>query len=164
MTEYYADWGQSRVKLTWHPSTSLPPLHLITSVHGFCYLDGRLLLVDLRERGWDFPGGHKESEESPESCFKREVLEEGYAEGDCSLLGHISVDHSACPNWTENSRYPLIGYQVFYRMEITRLLPFKAAFESARRTFIDPAETGHYYKGWNPVHKQALEDSLQMKA
>ncbi|UNK19075.1 NUDIX domain-containing protein [Paenibacillus sp. N3/727] len=163
MTHFYTVWGQSRVKLRWHGSDDLPPLHLITSVHGFCYLDSRLLLVDLRDRGWDFPGGHIEPREMPESCFKREALEEGYVEGDCKLLGHISVDHSECPNWTENSRYPKIGYQVFYRMDIAQLHPFEAEFESARRIFINPAETQHYYKGWNPVHKHILEDSLELK-
>lgn len=162
MTSIYAVWGASTVKLTWQASNSLPPLHLITSVHGFCYRDGRLLLVDLLDRGWDIPGGHMEPGETPEACFKREVLEEAYAEGNCALLGRITVDHSDCPNWTESSRYPKIGYQVFYHMDITRLHPFDAEFESARRILIHPPEMQRYYKGWNPVHEQILEDSLKV--
>ena len=160
MTSFRTIWGKSHVKLTWETSQDLPPLSLVTSIHAFCYMEGRLLLVELRDRGWDIPGGHMELGESPEACLKRELLEEAYAEGNSTLIGRISVDHSECPNWTEASRYPKVGYQLFYRVDITRLLPFEAKFESAQRIFIDPAETQVYYKGWNPVHRHALEDSL----
>ncbi|WP_152669260.1 NUDIX hydrolase [Paenibacillus sp. DMB20] len=113
-------------------------------------------------QGLGYPRRHMEPGETPEACFKREVLEEAYAEGICTLLGHITVDHGDCPNWTESSRYPKIGYQVFYHMDVTRLHPFEAEFESTRRILIDPNEMQRYYKGWNPVHKQILEDSLKV--
>ena len=77
MTTTYVNWGNSRVKLTWEENTLLPQYNLITSVYGFCFLEDQLLLVDLKDRGWDFPGGHIEREETPEECFKRELWKRG---------------------------------------------------------------------------------------
>lgn len=58
MTTTYVNWGTSRIKLTWVKSTVIPQYDLITSVHGFGFMEDQLLLVDLKGRGWDFPGGH----------------------------------------------------------------------------------------------------------
>ena len=80
MTSTYVDWGGHKLKLTWE-SGLLPERELITSVHGFCFKDGKLLMVDLDDRGWDFPGGHIEVGETAEVCFKREAMEEGYVNG-----------------------------------------------------------------------------------
>ena len=58
MTTIYVNWEDAKVELTWQRDTQLPITHLITSVHGFCFRENKLLLVDLNHRGWDFPGGH----------------------------------------------------------------------------------------------------------
>ena len=87
MTTTYVNWGESRVKLTWKRDNQLPINEFITSVHGFCFRENKLLLVDLNHRGWDFPGGHIEPNETPKQCFKREAMEEGYVQGKCKLLG-----------------------------------------------------------------------------
>ncbi|WP_419883010.1 NUDIX hydrolase [Peribacillus sp. B-H-3] len=161
MTAVYANWGESRVKLTWEENSLLPQQHLITSVHGFCFQESKLLLVDLYHRGWDFPGGHIEPGETPEKCFKREVMEEGYAEGECKLLGYIIVDHSENPLWEENSPYPKIGYQVFYKMTITNLHPFEGKYESAQRVFVSPHDVSAYYHDWHILYQEILDCALQ---
>ncbi|WP_339194712.1 NUDIX domain-containing protein [Solibacillus sp. FSL R5-0449] len=160
MTTTYVNWGESRVKLTWEKNSVLPPNDLITSVHGFCFREDRLLLVDLNDRGWDFPGGHIEPEETPEECFKREALEEGYIEGECKLLGYIIVDHTENPNWEESSPYPKVGYQVFYKMDIKKLLPFEGRHESSQRIFINPKEISNYYSKWNILYQEIMDCTL----
>ncbi|WP_323741889.1 NUDIX hydrolase [Salinibacillus xinjiangensis] len=114
----YVNWGESRVKLTWQRDNQLPQQNLITSVHGFCFLQGKLLMINLIDRGWDFPGGHLKTNETPMECFKREAMEEAYVDGECHLLGSLEVNHSENRMWDENSPYPKVGYQVFYRMDI----------------------------------------------
>lgn len=99
MTTMYVNWGEAKVKLTWKPAEIYPQRNLITSVHGFCFYKNQLLLVNLDHRGWDFPGGHIETNETPLECVKREVMEEGYVEGKCHFLGYIVVDHRENSKW-----------------------------------------------------------------
>lgn len=150
------NWGEAKVKLTWEQDKQLPQRELITSVHGFCFKDDKLLLVNLNHRGWDFPGGHIEYEETPEECLKREAYEEGYVTGNSILLGHIIVDHTENLNWDESSPYPKVGYQVFYRMDIDQLYHFKAKYESGERMLINPNEVKEYYHEWNKLYQEIL--------
>lgn len=163
MSTHYVKWGEATVKLTWKASISLPDSRLITSVHGFCFYNNQLLLVDLNHRGWDFPGGHIEEKETAEECFQREVMEEGYVSGSCQLLGGIVVDHTENPLWNEKGRYPKIGYQVFYRMDIEKLHLFKAEHESAKRIFIPFHDIAEYYHEWNELYQEILLKAADMK-
>ncbi|MGE6486799.1 NUDIX domain-containing protein [Paenisporosarcina sp. NPDC076898] len=160
MTTTYVNWGKSRIKLTWTSSYKLPQPELITSVHAICFHQEKLLLVDIKNRGWNFPGGHIEQNESPLECVKREVMEEACVEGDCTYLGYVEVNHSENPSWNSNSPYPLIGYQVMYRMDITRILPFDAIFESAQRIFIQPFEVPLHCEDWHEVYADILSRAL----
>lgn len=162
MTTSYVRWGEATVKLTWEANNSLPDYRLITSVHGFCFYEDQLLLVELNHRGWDFPGGHIEENETPEDCFQREAMEEGYVSGHCQLLGYIVVDHSENLVWDENGKYPKVGYQIFYRMNIETLHPFKAEHESAQRIFIPINEVANYYHEWNGLYQEILLEAQLM--
>ncbi|MEH7443971.1 NUDIX domain-containing protein [Bacillus sp. JJ1122] len=160
MSTTYANWGESIIKLTWLSERKLPLRELITSVHGFCFYDNDLMLVNLNHRGWDFPGGHLEPGETAEEGFKREVMEEGYVSGECKQIGYIIVDHSENPFWSESSKYPMVGYQVFYRMDITQIHEFHAQYESAERIFINPCTIKKYYRDWHELYEEILKCSL----
>lgn len=163
MTSTYVKWGEARVKLTWNPVAQLPSRECITSVHGFCFKDDRLMLVNLNHRGWDFPGGHIEEGETPEVCMKREAYEEGYVSGSLTLLGYITVDHNENPVWVENGLYPKVGYQVFFRMDIDQFHEFKGQYESGERKLIRPSEVTDYYQDWNGIYQQILEAAVKQR-
>lgn len=152
----YVDWGGGRIRITWMENAPLPPADLVTSVHGFCFHDGKLMLVDLNHRGGDIPGGHRDPGESPEETFIREAREEGYVEGRCTYLGCSEISHEENPEWKPGGKYPKVGYQVYYRMEIDRLLPFEAEYESSHRFFVDPADAPRHHHNWNPMLDQIL--------
>jgi len=156
MTTTYVNWGESKVKLTWKSEKQYPPYKLITSVHGFCFYEDKLLLVNINHRGWDFPGGHIEINETPVECFKREAMEEGYVEGKCHFLGYMIVDHNENPNWTKDSPYPKVGYQLFYRMDIETLHNFADEYESSQRLFVDPKKVSDYYHDWHDLYQLIL--------
>ncbi|UOR12848.1 NUDIX domain-containing protein [Halobacillus amylolyticus] len=156
MTTTYVKWGEAKVKLTWKPEKQCPQYNLITSVHGFCFYKNKLLLVNLNHRGWDFPGGHIELNETPVEGFKREAMEEGYVEGKCHILGYIVVDHNENPNWNENSSYPKVGYQLFYRMDVEKIHSFEGEYEASERLFIDPMEVSNYYHDWHELYQEIL--------
>jgi 8-oxo-dGTP diphosphatase len=156
MSSVHVKWGKSIVKLNWVESDVLPDHKLITSAHGFCFLEENLMLVNLEHRGWDFPGGHVERDETPQETILREALEEGCVEGSTELLGYVIVDHTENPNWDEASKYPKIGYQVFYKMDIQLLHSFDKKHESLGRIFIDPSSITDYYHQWNPLYGEIL--------
>jgi 8-oxo-dGTP diphosphatase len=155
----YVDWG-GRVKLDWlGVPAALPPVELITSVHSFCFHEGKVMLVELNHRGMDIPGGHREAGESAEAAVLRETLEEGYVRGRCRLVGLVRVDNSENAGWRPG-RYPLVGYQAYYRIDVDEILPFAAEFESARRVFVRPAEAAGLHHSWNPMLAEGLRAAL----
>lgn len=134
----YVKWSNQNIKLTWLPNF-IPEQHLVTSSHGFCFYQGKILLVNISGRGYTNPGGHLEDNETPEEAFIREAYEEAYVRGNTYFLGAIEVNHEENPLFDTNGKYPLIGYQTYFRMDITDCLPFLSENESSSRIWVEPS-------------------------
>jgi 8-oxo-dGTP diphosphatase len=161
MTSIIVNWGEAIVKLTWTATDVIPEHRLVTSVHGLCFYEGKVMLVDLHNRGWDFPGGHIEDGESSIACLQREAMEEGYVSGECRMLGYITVDHEKNKIWHENMKYPKLGYQLFYRMDIETFHPFLGEHESKKRILIPLHEASSLHHEWNPLFTEILEQAAK---
>lgn len=98
------------------------------------------MLVHVDGRGLNIPGGHTEPGETPEETLHRVAYEEAYVTGELKYTGAIRVDHTENAKFIENGKYPRIGYQLFYRMEITECLPFLRQHETLSRIWVEPEE------------------------
>lgn len=71
---------------------------------------GKVLFVRHPSRGWEIPGGHVESGETPEIALMRELKEETGLEGtlvqwnttyySMGWVGHVMVNSSESKSWT----------------------------------------------------------------
>ena len=132
------------------PTTEIFDAQIITSVHAVCFYEDEVLLVDIKGRGFDLPGGHREDGETSLDCCLHETYEEGYVKGDATRLGYLEVNHSENINWHEGNKYPKIACQAMYRLDITEVLPFKAQFEASKRIFVPLEDVPIHHGSYNP--------------
>ncbi|MGI2328928.1 NUDIX hydrolase [Planococcus sp. YIM B11945] len=140
LNQTVVNWGGQVISLTWQPSKEIKETDQVTSVHGYCFDQGKIVLVHVKGRGFNVPGGHVEKGESPEEALHREIYEEAYVEGNASYIGAIEVDHTDNPYFIEGGLYPKIGYQLFYRVDIEACLPFLRENETLSRIWVEPEE------------------------
>lgn len=159
----YVNWGGHVVSLTWQPYKLLGPSDIVTSVHGYCFLDGKIVLVHVEGRGFNVPGGHIEAGETPEETLHREAYEEAYVTGALTYLGAIQVDHTENEKFVKNGKYPRIGYQLFYRMDITQCLPFLRQHETLSRIWVEPEEVP-YVMDDHEIALLVLKEALDNKS
>lgn len=156
-------WGKHEVALTWVPAKEAPLGVTVTSTHGLCFDDGFVVMVNLESRGWDFPGGHMEDGETPEECFAREAMEEACISGTASMLGYILVDNREDPAF-DPGKYPEIGCQIYYRMEVESVHPFNQDFESSERSFCFPDSVPAMHGNWNEIYDSILWEAVEGEA
>ncbi|MEC0372869.1 NUDIX domain-containing protein [Paenibacillus chibensis] len=159
----YENWNGHQVKLTWIPGEEQRETALVTSVHGICLHQGLVLAVHVEGRGFNLPGGHVEPGETPEQAFHREVLEEGSVTGTAVYLGKMEVNHEEDEHFDPNGKYPMIGYQLFYRMDISEVHPFQREYECLSRIWVEPEEFEHVVQEHRLV-KRVLEEALHREA
>ncbi|WP_246483283.1 hypothetical protein [Alkalicoccobacillus gibsonii] len=53
MSTIYETWDEQPVKLTWLPRKKIADKKLITSVHGFCFHENKVLLSLINGRGFN---------------------------------------------------------------------------------------------------------------
>lgn len=159
--QIYVNWGGNKVSLKWLPHKKINENSVVTSVHGYCFLDGKILLVKVKDRGFNAPGGHVELNENPEEALLREIYEEGYVTGTIKYLGAIEVNHEENENFIHNGPYPMIGYQLFYRVDIKKIFPFLRENETITRIWVEPEEI-EYVLNDHELSIQIINEALKV--
>lgn len=128
----------------------LPKFEQVTSVAAIPFTnDGRLVVVNLRHRGLDLPGGHVEAHESsPEDTMSREVMEEAYMTIRDSIL--VDVVES---NYFEDRK----SYMLLYAVYVDELKEFIPNDESSERVIISAEDFIQQYTAWD---KALMKDAI----
>ena len=77
-------------------------------------------------------------------------------------LGMLEVSHEENPLFDPNGKYPLIGYQLFYRMDIAETLPFERENESLTRIWVETSEVKFVLDG-HELLLDILEEAVRKK-
>ncbi len=159
-------WGDKTVELEWKSSTEthndLKDM-IVTSVHAIPFIDNNhVMLVQHETRGWEIPGGHIEEGESPRDALVRELVEEAAIQGTPELMGSVQVNNGIDPSFVAG-KYPTIGHQLFYRLNVSRVNPFPADFETLKRDVFHIDDVQKFYGNWTPMIEQAFFESVQLQ-
>lgn len=162
MTTLKTNWGKHAVTLNWVKSPTLPEGMEVSSAHGFCFYKNKMILVKLDKRGWDIPGGHMELGETPEQCLAREAMEEASIVGSARLIGYTLVDNRE-DAYRIPGKYPDIGVQAFFRMDVDEVLSFQGEFEASDRIFLYPSEVARTHGAWNIIFEEIMKTALEAR-
>lgn len=95
-TLFEGNFGGDRGSLKFILSDTLPDTRLVTSVIAVLRYQHQFILVEHKDRGVDFPGGHVEPGETPDTAMRREIQEEtGGSVRDMRLFGYLVLSPAA---------------------------------------------------------------------
>ena len=138
-------WGKN-TEVQFMPMDKIVPIDQITSCFVFAMHDNKLLMI-RPERGWGLPGGHREPNETPEDCVRREALEEAVVElGELDLIG--AWEAKKIIKTEKNAKYPDLAYQILYFAKVEKIMPFRSDFEVLERTFVDIKDVPQFHAGY----------------
>jgi len=131
------------IKLEWNDSETFPEGVQVSQVTGYCVNDDGQLLLVKNKRGWGFPGGHPEGEETVLETLHRELREEANAEIEpVTLIGYMEVNDPQ-NDGVEGKHY----LQLRYLAKIVKLHDWSGEFETDDRMFA-PIEDIPQHVSW----------------
>lgn len=134
-------------EVNFQPTSELPNKELVSSCFVFAiHEDG--VIMSKPKRGWGLPGGHREGDETPEECVRREADEEASIElSNLELIGRWEAKkkfHSPL-----NEKYPELAYQLLYVAKVTSLNPFSHEHETSERAVVPFSKVKDYHHNFN---------------
>ena len=128
--------NQGRLYIT----DELPSKELWSAAFGFVFNKDKVLLIRLKKRGWDIPGGKIDAGETPAQTVIREIQEEASARVHVrELVGIHELEFLGTKNDEYRWPYP-VNAHIFFLCRLETLEPFHKNSESSERGFFSPQE------------------------
>jgi 8-oxo-dGTP diphosphatase len=122
------------------------------------FFDGKVLVCQIRGRGWSIPGGHLEGDETPEECLRREVREEGCAEIEQAVLaGFLIADHSINTEYT--GAYPTKSALAVFAVSLGVLRPYVPSKDAQARELVGLDALPSVHHQWDLVLDEAYKEA-----
>jgi ADP-ribose pyrophosphatase YjhB (NUDIX family) len=156
MTSVKATWPTGPLLLSWRASEAcdLP----VTGSHGFCFSGGKVLVCNVRGRGWSIPGGHLEAGETPHECLRREIREEACAEIEHAVLaGFLVADHSINSEYA--GPYPTRSALAMFAVTLGELKPYVPAKDTLARQLVELDALPTVHHQWDLVLDEAYTEA-----
>lgn len=145
------------IVVTFVPATNSPELP-VTAVKTYCFGDDGLLLAKVDQRGWDLPGGHIESGETPESALVRELKEEtGASVSHFRLIGYLDILNKGLSR--TGNKYPTHSCMLIYKgsgvtFDLQHTFP---SLEVSEARFIPIDQLPNFHHDWNESKKEIID-------
>lgn len=152
-TEY---WLETNSRVAFYPATTVPTLP-VTAVKIYIFQDDKLLLTNIKSRGWDLPGGHIEPGETPRAAVIRELHEEtGAVAKRLGLIGYLKITNQAANE--RNKRYPKESCILIYRgYDATVDAGYDFKLEATESKFVSVDQLPQTHHDWNEAKAQVVE-------
>ena len=147
----YSTGAYGRQKLEFFPAPFRAPLRSFAALV-FPWLEDRILLCDIEDRGWCIPSGRVEPNESSREAALREAHEEAGA-----LLGNLQ--YIGCYRITDRSD---IRWADVYVARVLELVEMDRNFESRGRRLVHPDELPAIYHLWTPLTEEIFQLSREV--
>jgi 8-oxo-dGTP diphosphatase len=156
-TEY---WPETNSRVEFIPATTPPGLP-VTAVKIYIFQDDKLLLTNIKSRGWDLPGGHIESGETAEQAILRELEEEtGAAVRRFNLIGYLRVTNEQ--ENERNRKYPKVSCILVYKgYDATVDTDHRFQLEASESKFVSLEELPQIHHDWNDAKSQVVDYAYQ---
>ncbi len=150
------------VTTTFVPMAVPPLVEAGSSVRGWIFHGGELVLVRNVEGCWELPGGSRKPGETYREAFERRVWEQaGILLAGARLVGTLRTLGRGAPS--PNS--PLLPANVTpcFIAEAAELMPLTGEFDAADRLQIEPALVRAYLTPWNRLMDEMLAYALAVR-
>ena len=134
----------------------IPSFYKVTSVAVIPFTkDGDLIVVNLRHRGLDLPGGHVEpNEKTPEETLRREAMEEA-----CMTVRNPVLAEVIESDYFDDR----VSYMLLYGAFVDELHNFTPNNEASERLIISPeAFIQQYSAGNKPLMDVVIKSAWQL--
>ncbi len=152
-TEY---WPETHSRVEFFQAIAPPDLP-VTAVKIYVFQGDKLLLTNIKSRGWDLPGGHIESGETVEQAIIRELKEEtGAVVRRFDLIGYLRVTNEQ--ENERNKKYPKESCILVYKgYDATVDADHVFQLEASESKFVSIDELPQIHHDWNEAKAQVLE-------